>query len=76
MRASIQKWGNSLGVRIPSALSKQLHLSTGNAVDITVKDGLLVIKPRRYNLKDMLKDINPDDYHEALLDDAPRGKEW
>ena len=45
MQTVVQKWGNSLGVRIPSLYVKEFNLRNGSAVDIVEEDGQLVIKP-------------------------------
>ena len=55
MEATIQKWGNSLGIRIPSAMAKDLHLKNGSPVEIDDIDGKIVIKPD--NKADLLKKI-------------------
>jgi antitoxin MazE len=41
----VQKWGNSLGVRIPSNLAEQIGLAAGSAVSLSAKNGELVVKP-------------------------------
>ena len=38
MQTSIQKWGNSLGIRIPSVYAKELDLLDGSIVDIQRKE--------------------------------------
>ena len=45
MRASIVRIGNSRGLRIPKALLDQCGI--GDAVDLTVEDGRLVLRPLR-----------------------------
>lgn len=44
MEAHIQKWGNSLGLRIPMALAKRLNFRPGTNVIIEVENGRLVIQ--------------------------------
>ena len=39
METVVQKWGNSLGVRIPSMFVKEFDLHNGSSVDITEEDG-------------------------------------
>ena len=36
MQTSVQKWGNSLGLRIPGVYAKELHLLDGSIVDIVI----------------------------------------
>jgi antitoxin MazE len=62
----VTKWGNSLGVRIPSALAKQIELTEGMQVGISVVDGKLVIAPehrRKYTLEELLDGMTPDLCH-------------
>lgn len=57
MQGHIQKWGNSLGLRIPMQLAKQLGLHEGSLVVIEIEDDRIIIRPTKYNLDMMLKDI-------------------
>lgn len=42
--ATIQKWGNSQGIRIPKFILEQVDLDTNSDVSISVKDDSIVIK--------------------------------
>lgn len=75
MRSHIQKWGNSLGVRIPMQLAKQLQLHVGSAVALEVKNGHIVIRIPRYDLETMVNAITPTNQHHQLLDDKQVGSE-
>lgn len=74
MRTTIRKWGNSLGVRIPSALAEDAHLHEGVEVDVTVREGQLVIVPV-LSLAELVAGITAANL--PSLDDAgaPRGDE-
>jgi len=64
--ATIQKWGNSLAVRIPAALANQLDVAEGAQVQLEVRDGEFVVRllaRRRLNLKDLLCDCQPSQLH-------------
>lgn len=64
--ALIQKWGNSLAVRIPAPLADQLDVSAGTSVDLAVDDGRLVVTPKarpKYRLTDLLKGCSPARLH-------------
>ena len=77
MQAHIQKWGNSLGLRIPMQLAKQLKLHQGSPVTLEIEQGRIIIQPPKYNLEMMLKDITPKNQHHQILDDEQRGnEEW
>ncbi|MBU6172838.1 MAG: AbrB/MazE/SpoVT family DNA-binding domain-containing protein, partial [Planctomycetes bacterium] len=41
--ATVQKWGNSLAIRIPHALAGQMDVTEGTAVDLCVRDGELIV---------------------------------
>jgi antitoxin MazE len=41
----IRRWGNSLGVRLPVAVSNEAHLQLDQQVRIVVEDGHVVILP-------------------------------
>lgn len=42
----VQKWGNSLGIRIPKSLASKVGIEERSQVDLNVEDGYLVIKPK------------------------------
>lgn len=77
MQTHIHKWGNSLGLRIPSQVAKQLGLHLGSLVNIEIKDSKLIIQAPKYTLDNLLKDITKKNQHHQALDDKPRGnEEW
>jgi antitoxin MazE len=69
METHIQKWGNSLGLRIPNKIIKQLQLHPGSAVNVEIENGRIIIETPKYDLDTMLKDITPQNMHHLLLDD-------
>jgi len=42
MLTRIQKWGNSLGLRIPKSFAAEVEVEAGSTVDIRVENGDLV----------------------------------
>jgi antitoxin MazE len=77
MRTHIQKWGNSLGLRISLQLSKRLNLQAGSLVNIDIEDDRIVIQKAKYDLESMLDQMTPENSHSLLLDDSPIGdEEW
>ena len=80
MVTTIQKWGNSQGVRFPKDILGKLHISVGDEVDISVRHGEIVVKPAilnrgKYSLKKLLSKM-PDDYNPSEIDwGKPAGKE-
>ncbi|MFH1023218.1 MAG: AbrB/MazE/SpoVT family DNA-binding domain-containing protein [Planctomycetota bacterium] len=66
MMTKIQKWGNSLAVRIPRTIALDTHLSSGKAVDLAVLDGRIVIAPARrprFRLDELLKGVTLRNRH-------------
>jgi len=77
MQAHIQKWGNSLGLRIPIQFAKQLKLHPGSSVILEVENGQMTIKTPKYDLNSMLDGITKENLHHELFDEAPKGnEEW
>ena len=76
MEAVVKKWGNSLGVRIPNLIVRELSLKDGSRIDIYDKGNEIVIKPIvKKNLSEMLSLINDQNIHEEIKTTGPVGKE-
>jgi len=75
MQSQVHKWGNSLGLRIPARLAKQLQLHDGSKVSIEVEDGKLIVQAPHYDLEAMCKQITPQNQHHLFFDETSRGKE-
>jgi antitoxin MazE len=43
MKTRIQKWGNSLVMRIPKSFAVEAHLDQGSVVEMSLVDGKLVV---------------------------------
>ncbi len=66
METNIQKWGNSLGVRLPSQLAKKQSLKVGTRVSVVeTKTGIAleVVKQSPADLKQLLSQITPTNLH-------------
>lgn len=68
MKIQIGKWGNSLAVRIPSNVVKDLGLADGANLDITTAEGAMILKPARrrrteHSLDDLLSGVSADTLH-------------
>ncbi|MBI4802446.1 MAG: AbrB/MazE/SpoVT family DNA-binding domain-containing protein [Elusimicrobia bacterium] len=66
MTTIVQKWGNSLALRIPSALAKDIHLHQGSMVEMAVVEGKMIIKSKgqsKISLSQMLKGVTKDNRH-------------
>ena len=77
MKTVVQKWGNSLGIRIPAPFARECNISNGSAVDVYEHDGTLVVVPRRLDLETLLSVITAENLHESADTGAPSGlEEW
>jgi antitoxin MazE len=78
MQAHIQKWGNSLAVRIPKTVADEVGLTNDSAVEITITDGQILIRPVKtqvYSLDDLLAQVTPDNLHSEVDTGDAIGKE-
>ena len=78
MRTKIQKWGNSLGLRIPRSFAEAAGVEAGSEVDLSIRRGELVVKParrRKYRLKDLLRQVTAKNIHAGVDTGPPAGRE-
>jgi antitoxin MazE len=76
MNARVQKWGNSLALRIPKTYADQIGLSSNSPVEIFLEGNRLVIEPARRPTLDVLLDgVTPDNIHTETDWGEPVGKE-
>lgn len=79
MNATIQKWGNSLALRIPMSFAKNIHLHQGSEVDLILENNKIEIRrknktSKKYVLSQMVKKITRHNTH-AETDWGVYGKE-
>lgn len=78
MNATVQKWGNSLALRIPSSVAKDIQLHQGSAVELAVEDGKMIVKPakkRKPILTQLLMGITKNNRHSEQDWGGPVGRE-
>ena len=77
MQTKVQKWGNSLGVRIPRSFAAEARVEAGSTVDISVERGSLRIRPlrRRYSLRSLLQKVTSRNLHVEIPTGARVGRE-
>lgn len=67
METVVQKWGNSLGIRIPSSIAKEHRLKNGAKVEIFDDGEKISIKPQnRFTLDELLDGINNKNIHKGI----------
>ena len=77
MKTKIQKWGNSLAIRIPKAFASEMGLQNDSTVEISYNNNELVIKPspQRYSLETLVAGIRKKNRHSAEDFGSPLGRE-
>jgi antitoxin MazE len=63
MKARVQKWGNSLALRIPKAIAAEAGLHADLAVELSLAEGRLIvqpIKPQPLTLEQLLRGITDE----------------
>ena len=75
MEARLQKWGNSLGIRLPNSIIKSLELKTNDILELEqVENKVIISKSNKekislkkrfeeYNGKNLAKDFTWDEPH-------------
>ncbi len=78
MRTKIQKWGNSLALRIPKAFALDAQLENNSCVEISIVEGKVVITPvpaSNWTLDELLAGITKDNLHNEVDTGFAVGKE-
>lgn len=77
MTTKLQKWGNSLGVRLPKEVVKKARLRDGKSVSIkNIGDMIIITSAKKEEtLDDLLSKITPENIHEEINWGPPVGNE-
>jgi antitoxin MazE len=77
MKTRVQKWGNSLAVRIPKHFIHETGLEYNTAVEMKVEDGKLVIQRSEETptLESLLAEVTKDNLHATVDTGEAVGKE-
>jgi len=78
MLARVQKWGNSLAVRIPKPIAAELGITDNSEVQLAFHDGKLIVSPvtiQKYSLAQLLSGITKKNIHREIDFGVPQGKE-
>lgn len=80
MLTKVQKWGNSLALRIPKAFAIDARLENDSVVEVSLVDGQIVIKPivaPTWTLEQLLSGVNTDNlHHETDTGNAVGNEVW
>jgi antitoxin MazE len=69
MQTRVQKWGNSLALRIPKAFVDEISIAPNAPVNISVVEGKLIITPviePELTLDDLLAGITDENLHHEI----------
>jgi len=78
MTTKVQKWGHSLGIRIPKLLAEEIGLREQVEVELSLTKGSLVVRPVRkpaLTLEELLAGISDENLHDEVLTGPPVGRE-
>ena len=78
MQVRVQKWGNSLAIRIPKPLAEDAKVEEGTVLNLVVSEGKVVatpVKKSKQSLKQMLANVSRKNLHAEIESDAPVGRE-
>lgn len=78
MLTKVQKWGNSLALRIPKAFALDAQLENDSFVEITIVEGQIIITPvaaPSWTLEELLAGINKKNIHREVNTGVATGNE-
>ena len=78
MKARVQRWGNSLAIRIPQAFARETNIERDTEVELTVADGDLIVRPVRRSvprLEELLARVSSENLHAETDMGDPVGQE-
>lgn len=78
MRSKIQRWGNSLAIRIPKTFAEEVGLTDDSPVEVRLFKGGLLVEPASTwapSLGELLADVTDDNLHAEADTGEPRGRE-
>jgi antitoxin MazE len=80
MKTRVQKWGNSLALRIPKSFASEIGLRQETPVEVSLEDGRLVVTPDprpKATLKQLLAGVTKENLHrEVETGPVAGGEEW
>jgi antitoxin MazE len=69
MQARVQRWGNSLAVRIPKPFAQEIGLEQNSLVTVSISEGKLLLEPilePTYTLEQLLAEVTDDNLHQEI----------
>lgn len=68
----VQKWGNSLAVRIPTTVAERVAIHQGTDIELAINENQeivltpILVTPKTYTLDELLAGITPENRHEEI----------
>ncbi len=78
MKTRVQKWGNSLALRIPKSFANEVGLQRETSVEVSLADGKLIIVPvsqPKPTLKQLLTKVTKENLHHEVDTGSTVGNE-
>ncbi len=78
MKVQIQKWGNSLALRIPKSFAVESKIEQGSTVEVSLESGRIIVFPvaePEFSLDELLAKITPENLHGEIDTGASVGAE-
>jgi len=78
MQARVQRWGNSLAIRIPKPFASEIGLEQNSLVTISISEGKLLLEPvvePKYTLEQLLAEVTEDNLHHQVETGPALGNE-
>jgi antitoxin MazE len=69
VKTRVQKWGNSLAMRIPKSFASEVGLNPNSSVEMSLKDGKLIVMPTvkpKFTLKQLLAQVTEENLHHEV----------
>lgn len=75
MVATLSKWGNSLGLRIPKAFAKQIGLKEGMALELYLEGKKIILGRLSFSLEALLSKVSKSNLHGEIKTGKAVGRE-
>lgn len=77
MKVSVNKWGNSKGIRLPKAVTESLDIGDNDSLNIEIKDNSIILsKPKdEITIEELFKDYKGGSFQAEIQEFEPQGNE-
>ncbi len=78
MKVQIQKWGNSLALRIPKSFAIESKIEQGSTVEVSLESGKIIVFPvaePEFPLDELLASVTVENLHGEIDTGASVGRE-